>query len=164
MAATANGFYAAYGKARRLGGIPDAAARAAYAPYFSARLAGQLNQAAAAEAAYTKKFKAVPPLFEGDLFTSQFEGATGWTVQGCSGDARAGSCGAQYVAAPPSPAESSTVSARGFALGVRSNSIAAGQGLRPTWATVAISTSASGFTRPHWMQKRAGLSPGKYSA
>ena len=92
MAATANGFYAAYGKARRLGGIPDAAARAAYAPYFSARLAAQLNQAAAAEAAYTKKFKAVPPLFEGDLFTSQFEGATGWTVQGCSGDARAGSC------------------------------------------------------------------------
>jgi hypothetical protein len=92
MAAAANGFYAAYGKVKRLGGVPDAAARTAYAPYLSARLSQQLNQAAAAEAAYTKKFKAVPPLFEGDLFTSQFEGATGWTVQSCSGDARAGRC------------------------------------------------------------------------
>ena len=96
MAAAVNGFYGAYAKQKRIGGIPGAGARAAYAPYISARLAGQLNAAAAAEAAYTKKFKAVPPLFEGDLFTSLFEGATGWMVGPCSGDARTGSCAVAF--------------------------------------------------------------------
>lgn len=92
MAAAANGFYAAYAKLPRIGGVPDAKARAAYAPYLSPRLAGQLDGAAAAEAAYTKRFKAVPPLFEGDLFTSQFEGATAWKVESCGGAGAGGSC------------------------------------------------------------------------
>ena len=34
----------------------------------------------------------------------------------------------------------------------------------PMWAIEAISTRKSGRTRPQTMQKRAGLSPGKYSA
>ena len=38
------------------------------------------------------------------------------------------------------------------------------QAAPPTWAMLLISTNAPGFTRPHWMQKRAGLSPGKNSA
>lgn len=97
MAATANGFYAAYGKQKRVGGIPDAVARAAYAPYFSPRLAKQLSDAAATEAAYTKKFKAVPPLFEGDLFTSMFEGATSWKVGPCTGAGTAGKCPVQLT-------------------------------------------------------------------
>lgn len=92
MAVTANGFYATYGKLKRIGGIPDAAARAAYAPYLSPRLNKQLADAAAAEAAYTKKFKAVPPLFEGDLFTSMFEGATSWKVGPCTAAGNAGKC------------------------------------------------------------------------
>ena len=97
MAAAVNGFYGVYARQKRIGGLPGAAARAAYAPYLSARLAGQLNNAAAAEAAYTKKFKAVPPLFEGDLFTSLFEGATAWNVGTCGGDARTGACAVSFT-------------------------------------------------------------------
>ena len=101
MTAAANGFYGAYAKQKRIGGIPDAAARAAYAPYLSPRLTGQLDQAAAAEAAATKKFKAVPPLFEGDLFTSQFEGASGWTVGPCIAAGQAGTCKVALTFARP---------------------------------------------------------------
>lgn len=101
MAVTAEGFYAAYGKQKRIGGLPDAAARAAYAPYLSPRLEKQLSDAARTEASYTKKFKAVPPLFEGDLFTSMFEGATGWKVGACTVSGDAGKCPVQLTHADP---------------------------------------------------------------
>ncbi len=40
----------------------------------------------------TRRNKGSPPLLEGDLFTSLFEGATAWKVGACGGDAATGRC------------------------------------------------------------------------
>jgi len=92
MAQTANGFYAAYATFHPSDGIPDAAGRAKYAPYLSPALDKLLAAAAAAQARFAKTNKDSPPLIEGDLFTTMFEGATSYKVGGCKGDARNGSC------------------------------------------------------------------------
>ena len=48
---------------------------------------------AAAQRRLTAKVKnAVPPMLEGDIFSSLFEGATGWKVGTCQGDAAAARC------------------------------------------------------------------------
>jgi hypothetical protein len=88
----ANDFYAVYGS-QHGGGIPDAGGRARYAAVFSARLNKQLANAAAAQMRFDAKVKgAAPPLIEGDLFSSLFEGATGWTVGACSDDGKTARC------------------------------------------------------------------------
>ena len=94
MAAAANAFYAAYGALPHSGGIPDATARVRYAPLLSPRLNLLISQAAAAETRFQAKVKDSPPLIEGDLFTSLFEGATSVKLGACSGDAKAGRCSA----------------------------------------------------------------------
>ena len=69
------------------GGIPDATARVRYAPVLSPRLNKQLVEAAAAQARLTAKVKnAVPPMLEGDIFSSLFEGAGAWKVGACQVD------------------------------------------------------------------------------
>lgn len=75
------------------GGIPDATGRLRYQAVLSPRLNTLLADAAAAQARLTAKVKnAVPPMLEGDIFTSLFEGATGWKVGACQGDARQARC------------------------------------------------------------------------
>lgn len=92
MAAAANGFYAIYVSLPHTGGIPDAAARVRYAPLLSPRLAKLIGDAVAADARFTKKHRNAPPLIEGDLFSSMFEGASSFKLGACNGDAKAGQC------------------------------------------------------------------------
>jgi large conductance mechanosensitive channel protein len=73
-------------------GIPDAKGCAKYAPFISSALEKLLAQGAEAEQAFAKANKDSPPLIEGDLFTSNFEGATSFKVGACQGDAKAGHC------------------------------------------------------------------------
>jgi len=100
MAKTAAGFYAAYATFHPSDGIPDAAGRAKYAPYISRGLNALLVQARAAEEKFARANKDVPPLIEGDLFTSNFEGATAYKIGACGGDAKTGHCAIQLTYDP----------------------------------------------------------------
>jgi hypothetical protein len=103
-AAAVSAFYAVY-KTQPAGGIPDATGRLRYTPVLSPRLNKQLTSAAAAQARLTAKVKnAVPPMLEGDIFSSLFEGATGWKVGTCQLVAQTARCpvALSYVP-PPSP-------------------------------------------------------------
>jgi hypothetical protein len=100
MAKAANGFYTAYSTFHPSDGIPDVAGRARYAPYISERLNALLTQANAAESKFASANKNTPPLVEGDLFTSNFEGATAFKVGACTGDAKAGHCAVQLTYNP----------------------------------------------------------------
>jgi hypothetical protein len=91
MGAAANGFYGVY-KALHLSGVPGDADRAKFAPFLSPRLEELLRQAAAAEAGFYRANKDVPPMVEGDLFSSLFEGATDFTLGTCSADGAGGKC------------------------------------------------------------------------
>jgi len=93
-ASAANAFYAVYGPhVGKGGGIPDAAARLRYSAVLSARLNKQLGDAAAAQARLTARVKnAVPPMLEGDIFTSLFEGASAWKVGTCQSDGNTARC------------------------------------------------------------------------
>ncbi len=84
MAGAANGFLAVYGGFHPSDGIPDSAGRARLAPYLSPGLGKLLADGAVAEARFAAKVKDSPPLIEGDLFTSMFEGATAWKLGACS--------------------------------------------------------------------------------
>ncbi len=81
--AAAATFYRIYLQVRP-SGAGDATTRKRFAPVMTSRLMGQLAQAGAAEADYAKKTKGEsPPLMEGDVFTSLFEGAGRFHVAGC---------------------------------------------------------------------------------
>jgi hypothetical protein len=92
MAAAANRFYATYAASPRSGGLPQGVARGRYLPLFSSKLAGLINDASAAEVRFHAKVKNSPPLIEGDIFSSQFEGFQAYKVGACSGSAAAGRC------------------------------------------------------------------------
>ena len=92
MSTVANGFYTAYFGLPRSGGIPDATARVRYAPFLSPRLAKLIGDAAAAESRFARKNRNAPPLIEGDLFSSLFEGAGNFRLGPCDGDATRGQC------------------------------------------------------------------------
>ena len=100
MAKTTGGFYAAYSTFHPSDGIPDARGRAKYAPYVSDRLNGLFVEAKAAEDKFASANKDTPPLVEGDLFTSNFEGASSYKVGACAGDAKAGHCAVQLTYDP----------------------------------------------------------------
>lgn len=100
MARTAAGFYAAYSTFHPSDGIPDAKGRAEYAPYISQELNAMLAEARAAEEKFAGSNKDMPPLIEGDLFTSNFEGATAYKIGACSGDAKTGHCAIQLTYNP----------------------------------------------------------------
>jgi hypothetical protein len=74
-------------------GIPDAKRRAKLEPFISPALDRLLVDGAAAEAHFASVTKNMsPPLIEGDLFTSNFEGATAWHVGSCEVQAQAAHC------------------------------------------------------------------------
>jgi hypothetical protein len=91
-ASAAARFYAIYGGFHPSDGVPDAAGRAKYAASLSGRLNALIAAAGRAEDRFRASNKDSPPLLEGDLFTSMFEGATAWKVGPCTGDARAAHC------------------------------------------------------------------------
>ena len=92
--AAASAFYQsmlAPGSARGIG-LPDAAGRARLAPMLSARLNKALSDAAQAQARFLAKVHDAPPLIEGDIFSSLFEGPTAFSLGACRGDDRATRC------------------------------------------------------------------------
>ena len=106
-------FYAVYKDHHAQGGIPDATERLRYSPVLSPRLNKQLADAAAAQGRLTAKVRnAVPPMLEGDIFSSLFEGATAWKIGACQDDTGSARCpvSLSYVpssspgAKPPKPA------------------------------------------------------------
>lgn len=92
MTAAANNFYTQAAGISRGGGIPDAGARIRLGPLLTSRLGQSLAAAAAAQARFMAKHKDSPPLIEGDIFSSLFEGPTAWKVGACSGDAKIARC------------------------------------------------------------------------
>ncbi|MGZ5920482.1 MAG: DUF3828 domain-containing protein [Rhizomicrobium sp.] len=92
MTSAANGFLGVYGSFHPSDGIPDSGGRARFAPYLSAALNKLLADGAAAETRFAAKVKDSPPLVEGDLFTSMFEGATSWKLSACSASGNIASC------------------------------------------------------------------------
>lgn len=105
MSAAANGFYGVYKTFHPSDGVPSASDRAKYAPFLSPSLEKLLVDAEAAELRFAKANKNSPPLIEGDLFSSLFEGATSLQVGVCSGDARTGQCAVrlEYAEADSKP-------------------------------------------------------------
>ena len=103
MTAAANAFYSvAVGMpALAGGGLPDAAARLRLQPLLSLRLNKALAEAAAAEARFKARNKDSPPLIEGDIFSSLFEGPTAWKVGVCRGDDKIAHCGATLTRQDP---------------------------------------------------------------
>ncbi len=70
--------------AGRLGGVPDARGRARLATYLTPKLAFLLDSAARAEARHARAARGQePPLLEGDVFSSLFEGPTEVRVESC---------------------------------------------------------------------------------
>jgi hypothetical protein len=88
----ANGFLGVYGSFHPSDGIPDSGGRARLAPYLSPALNKLLADGAGAEARFAAKVKDSPPLIEGDLFTSLFEGATSWKLSACSASGTSARC------------------------------------------------------------------------
>jgi hypothetical protein len=92
MAQAAGGFYSVYETLHPSSGIPGAKGLARYAPHISPRLNRLLANARTAEEKFTNAYKDSPPLMEGDIFTSLFEGATSYEVGECTGDGKSGHC------------------------------------------------------------------------
>ena len=92
MAAAASGFYKFYHTFHPSDGIPSGADRAKYAPYLSPALERLLGEAEAAEVRFAKANKDSPPLLEGDIFSSLFEGASSVALSACNGDGTKGRC------------------------------------------------------------------------
>ncbi len=105
MQDAAKGFYGVYQTLHPSDGIPGEAVRAKFAPFLSPALEALLQQAGNAQDSFAKANKDSPPLAEGDLFTSLFEGATGVSVGACSGNDRQGRCpvALTYAAAGAKP-------------------------------------------------------------
>ena len=83
-AIVADAFYRSY-LAIRAPGVPNADQRARLRPFLSTALDADLEAAEKAEHLYRTKTKgALPPLVEGDLFSSLFEGATEVVVKECA--------------------------------------------------------------------------------
>jgi hypothetical protein len=99
--AAASGFLSAYGSFHPSDGIPDSAGRARLQPFLSPALNKLLADAAAAQARFSTKLKDSPPLLEGDLFTSMFEGATQWKLQPCAISGNQARCPVAFTHAGP---------------------------------------------------------------
>lgn len=94
------GFYGAYATFHPSDGIPDAQGRAKYAPYLSPALEALLAQGSQAEERFARQNKNSPPLIEGDLFTSNFEGATAHKLGACKTEAQVAQCAVELTYAP----------------------------------------------------------------
>jgi hypothetical protein len=105
-AAAVDAFYGVYNSQHAQGGgSPDATGRVRYAPVLSPGLNKQLAAAAGAQARLTAKVhNAVPPMLEGDIFSSLFEGATTWKVGTCQVNAKTARCPVALSYTPPAAA------------------------------------------------------------
>lgn len=101
MAKAATSFYTTY-KAVRPSGVPEAADRAKFAPFITPALETLLKKGEEAEIKYAKANKDSPPMMEGDLFSSLFEGANAFSIGACSGDGKTGKCAANLSYTDPS--------------------------------------------------------------
>jgi hypothetical protein len=97
MAGAANGFLGVYGTFHPSDGIPNATGRARLAPYLSPALNKLLADGAAAETRFAAKVKDSPPLIEGDLFSSLFEGATSWKLDACTVTGTNANCPVEFT-------------------------------------------------------------------
>ena len=91
-ATIAKSFYDVYATVHASDGIPNANERASLEPYLSPRLDRLLTDAEAAEARFVGHYKSAPPLVEGDLLTSNFEGATAFTIRKCESHGAGARC------------------------------------------------------------------------
>jgi hypothetical protein len=97
-AAVANDFYGVYATFHPSDGIPDAKARAKLGPFISPALDRLLVAGEAAEAHFAQVTKNMsPPLIEGDLFTSNFEGATAFHIGGCTTSGETAQCSVSFT-------------------------------------------------------------------
>lgn len=96
----ARAFFAVYATFHPSDGIPNASARAQYAPAVSPALEQLFAQAERAEAEFTSAHKDSPPLMEGDLMTSNFEGATSFEIGSCTRGVRIATCKINLVYDP----------------------------------------------------------------
>ncbi len=92
MTKTVDGFYRAYSGFHPSDGIPDTKGRAKYEPFISPALDALLADGDKAEDRFAKANKDSPPLIEGDLFTSNFEGATAYKLGPCTAQGAKGAC------------------------------------------------------------------------
>ena len=97
MRNAADDFYGVYATFHPSDGIPDAKDLIKYQPYITPALDKLLADGHRAEAAFAMANKDSPPMIEGDLFTSNFEGATSYKIGTCKGDAKAGQCSVALV-------------------------------------------------------------------
>lgn len=96
LESTVSGFYNAYIKLKTRG-IPAAKDLAEYTPYITPELAGLLKSADDAEIKYKADTKGeVPPLVEGDIFTSLFEGADSFKVLSCEEKGAKAACSVEF--------------------------------------------------------------------
>lgn len=85
-------FYDAYLEAMPRG-LPDDTTRAKLAPVITWSLERQLNEALQVQKKFAADMKdEVPPLIDGDLFTSLYEGATGFEIKTCKRMAAGADC------------------------------------------------------------------------
>ena len=82
-------------------GIPDQAASARLKPFLSGRLAGLLDMAAAAQQRFAARNPKAPPVLEGDLFSSQFEGFTAYQMGTCAISNATARCPVNLTYQPP---------------------------------------------------------------
>ena len=93
---TVNGFYNTYIKLKTRG-IPTVKELAGYKPYVTPALAALLKSADDAEIKYKEETKGeVPPLVEGDIFTSLFEGADSFKVLPCEEKGAKAKCPVEF--------------------------------------------------------------------
>jgi len=90
--AAATAFYSAV-MTLPTGGVPDAAGQATLAPLVTPELAANLAAARAAEDAHTAATNnEEPPMVQGDVFGSLFEGRTGFVVGACIPSGNVAAC------------------------------------------------------------------------
>ena len=95
-------FLAAY-QAQAFRGLPQAAQAAALAEHLSSRLHGLLHDALAGQQAYKAKYPTdKPPMIDGDIFSSLFEGATSGTVDTVEETGDTAAVRVKYVYSDPS--------------------------------------------------------------
>ncbi len=101
MQTTVSGFYNAYTKLKTRG-IPTAKELEKYKPYITPELASLLKSAEDTEIKYKEETKGeVPPLVEGDIFTSLFEGADSFKVLKCDEQGAKGTCTVEFKNTSP---------------------------------------------------------------
>jgi hypothetical protein len=107
MKETVTSFYTVY-LAVHPSGVPTENDLQQFQPHLSASLSKLLQDADKAEQKYKKKTKGqVPPLVEGDLFTSLFEGATAFKTLSC--DVTTSSCLVELTYREPTPGASPVI-------------------------------------------------------